>query len=197
MAKTRNAMSAFALALAGAVWAGTASIVETGGVPRFAIDGKPMAATAVMPSPAGKPGAAVRQLKAFREAGVMVSSNVWSMHNKRYNPRQRWLGEGEYDFEFFDALAMGLVDASPDGYIFPRLKIDPPAKWSEAHPEEMLDELSPLPESKAWRSLCRRMLKDVINHVEHSSYAANVIGYHLGAFASGEWIATAALPTAT
>jgi len=41
-------------------------------VPRFAIDGKPMAATAVMPSPAGKPGAAVRQLKAFREAGAHV-----------------------------------------------------------------------------------------------------------------------------
>jgi len=63
---------AFALVLAGSAWAGTASIVETGGVPRFAIDGKPMAATAVMPSPAGKPGAAVRQLKAFREAGAHV-----------------------------------------------------------------------------------------------------------------------------
>ena len=166
-----------------------ATVVDVGGVPRFAIDGKPMAATAVMPSPAGKPGEAVRQLKAFRDAGVMVSSDVWSMHNKRYNPRQWWLGEGEYDFKLFDALAMGLVDASPDGYIFPRIKIDPPAKWSEAHPEEMLDDLSPMPESKAWRALCRRMLKDVIDHVERSPYAANVIGYHLGAFCSGEWIA--------
>ncbi len=113
MAKTRNTMFAFALALAGSAWASTVSVVETGGVPRFAIDGKPMAATAVMPSPAGKPGAAFRQLKAFRKAGIMVSSDVRSMHNKRYNPRQWWLGEGEYDFELFDALAMGLVDASP------------------------------------------------------------------------------------
>lgn len=63
---------AFALVLAGSAWASAVSVVETGGVPRFAIDGKPMAATAVMPSPAGKPGAAFRQLKAFREAGAHV-----------------------------------------------------------------------------------------------------------------------------
>ena len=167
---------------------GAASVVMMGGVPRIAIDGKPIAATAVMPSPAGKPGAAAKQLKAFRAAGVMLSSDVWTMNDKRYNPRQWWLGDGEYDFELFDALAKGLVDASPDGFIFPRLKIDPPKKWCEAHPGEMMDDVSPVPESKAWRALCRRMLKDVIDHVERSSYADNVIGYHLGAFHCGEWL---------
>lgn len=167
---------------------GVASVVETGGVPRFAIDGKPIAATAVMPSPAGKPGVAAKQLKAFREAGVMLSSDVWTMHDKRYNPRQWWLGEGEYDFELFDALAKGLVDASPDGFIFPRIKIDPPKKWCEAHPDEMMDDISPRPESKSWRALYRRMFKDMIDHVERSSYADNVIGYHIGAFSCGEWL---------
>ena len=49
-----------------------ASVVDVGGVPRFAIDGKPMTATAVMPSPAGKPGEAHKQLKAFRDAGAHV-----------------------------------------------------------------------------------------------------------------------------
>ena len=166
-----------------------ASVADVAGVPRFAVDGKPMAATAVMPSPAGKPGEAVGRLREFRKAGVMVSSDVWTMHDKRYNPRQWWLGYGEYDFKLFDEMAMGLVDASPDGFIFPRIKIDPPAKWSAAHPEEMFDKLSPMPESKAWRALCRRMFKDVIEHVEHSPYAANVIGYHIGAFHCGEWIA--------
>ena len=165
-----------------------ASVVAVGGVPRFAVDGKPMTATAVMPSPAGKPGEAQRQLKEFREAGVMLSSDVWTMHHKRYNPRQWWLGEGEYDFELFDAIAKGLVDAAPDGFIFPRIKIDPPAKWCEAHSEEMMDAISPRPESKAWRALYRRMLRDVVAHVEASSYARNVIGYHLGAFHCGEWL---------
>ena len=126
------AVVAAGMSLPAAAW-NAASVVETGGVPRFAIDGRPMAATAVMPSPAGKPGEAVRQLKSFRAAGVMLSSDVWTMHDERYNPRQWWLGDGEYDFELFDALARGLVDASPDGFIFPRIKIDPPVKWSAAH----------------------------------------------------------------
>ena len=166
----------------------TASVVEVGGVPRFAIDGKPMTATAVMPSPAGKPGEAHKQLRAFRDAGVLLSSDVWTMHDKRYTPRQWWLGEGEYDFGLFDAIAKGLVDAAPDGLIFPRIKIDPPQKWCEAHQDEMMSAISPYPESKAWRALYRRMLKDVVAHVEASSYAGNVIGYHLGAFHCGEWL---------
>ena len=48
------------------------SVVNVGGVPRFAIDGKPVAATAVMPSPACKLGAAVPVLKDFSDAGVML-----------------------------------------------------------------------------------------------------------------------------
>ena len=183
------AVVAAGMSLPAAAW-NAASVVETGGVPRFAIDGRPMAATAVMPSPAGTPGEAVRQLKSFRAAGVMLSSDVWTMHDERYNPRQWWLGDGEYDFELFDALARGLVDASPDGFIFPRIKIDPPVKWSAAHPDEMMDDVSPMPESRAWRALYRRMFKDVIDHVESSSYAANVIGYHVGALNCGEWIAS-------
>ena len=126
--------SVLAFMPARAEWS-TASVVNVGGVPRFAIDGKPMAATAVMPSPAEKPGEAHEQLKAFREAGALLSSDVWTMHDKRYTPRQWWLGEGEYDFELFDAIAKGLVDAVPDGFIFPRIKIDPPQKWCAAHPD--------------------------------------------------------------
>ena len=164
------------------------SVIDVAGVPRIVIDGKAIPATAVMPSPAGKPGAAVDVLKTYHDIGIRMYSDVWTMHDKRYNPRQWWLGEGEYDFELFDAMAKGMVDASPDGFIFPRIKIDPPAKWCVAHPEEMLDGLSPKPESKAWRVLYLRMLKDMIAHVEKSSYANNVIGYQLGAFHCGEWL---------
>ena len=171
-----------------------ASVAQVGGVPRFAIDGRPIAATAVMPSPAGKPGAAEAALKSFRKAGAILSSDVWTMHDKRYNPRQWWLGEGEYDFALFDAIAHGLTDATPDGLIFPRIKIDPPAKWCAAHPEEMMSEISPWPDSAAWRGLYRRMLKDVVDHVEKSDYADRVVGYHIGAFFCGEWLISAGTP---
>lgn len=167
---------------------GDMSIVKVGGVPRFAIDGKPVSATAVMPSPAGLPGSAKDVLRSFRNAGVRVASDVWSMHDRRYNPRQWWKDEGVYDFEEFDAIAHGLTEVASDELIFPRIKIDPPAKWSARHPEEMMDGLSPRPESAAWRRLYRGMLKDMIEHVEKSDYAHRVIGYHLGAFHCGEWL---------
>lgn len=175
------------------------SVKNVAGVPRFAIDGKPVAATAVMPSPAGKPGAALPVLKSFSDAGVRFASDVWTMHDKRYNPRQWWIDEGVYDFELFDAIVRGLIDASPQELIFPRIKIDPPARWSDRYPEEIVKvEMSdkhrrnyvraPRPESAAWRRLYRGMLKDMIDHVERSDYADRVVGYHLGAFSSGEWL---------
>ena len=200
MMAMRRICSALGLAVASAAWtavgllAGGAhaspayGVERVGGVPRFACDGKPFAATAVMPSPAAKPGSAQEVLKSFRAAGIRLASDVWTMHDKRYTPRQWWLDDGEYDFAQFDALAHGLTDAADDELIFPRIKIDPPAKWSAAHPEEMMDEISPHPESAAWRALYRRMLKDVIEHVEKSDYADRVIGYHIGAFHCGEWL---------
>lgn len=167
----------------------SASIIEVAGVPRIAIGGVPRPATAVMPRPTGRPGEALARLREFRDAGVMFSSDVWTMTDRvRYEPRQWWLDEGEYDFRLFDALARALLDASPDGFIFPRIKIDPPPKWAAAHPEEMEDDACAKASSRAWRALYRRMLADMVAHVEQSDYADRIVGYHLGAFHCGEWL---------
>ncbi len=166
-----------------------ASIIEVAGVPRIAIGGVPRPATAVMPRPTGRPGEALARLREFRDAGVMFSSDVWTMTDRvRYEPRQWWLDEGEYDFRLFDALARALLAASPDGFIFPRIKIDPPPKWCARHPEEMESETCAKPSSQAWRRLYRRMIADMVAHVEASDYADRVIGYHLGALHCGEWL---------
>lgn len=165
----------------------TAAVRRVGGVPRIVLNGKPASGTAVMPALLVPPGASVETLKSFRRAGVRFSSDVWTMSSRLYLKRQWWLGEGKYDFKLFDAMAMGLLDASDDGYIFPRIKIDPPTSWLEAHPEEMF-EGKVKADSKAWRALYRRMLKDMIRHVEASPYADRVIGYHIGAMHCGEWL---------
>ena len=189
------ALAACAIPAANAV---EMSVVNVGGVPRFAIDGKPVAATAVMPSPAGKPGDALPVLKAFADAGVRLASDVWTMHDRRYNPRQWWIDEGVYDFELFDAIVRGLIKASPGELFFPRIKIDPPDKWSDRHPEEIMkvdmipgrSVRTPRPESMAWRRLYRGMIRDMVAHVEKSDYADRIVGYQLGAFHCGEWLST-------
>jgi len=163
------------------------TVGRVAGVPRLHIDGKPCSGMAVMPSPKAAPGTSVETLKEYARRGVRFSSDVWTMNDPRYVLKQWWLGEGQYDFALFDALAHGLLDASADGMIFPRIKIDPPKSWQEAHPDEMF-EGKVRPDSKAWRALYRGMLKDMIAHVERSDYAGRVMGYHIGALHCGEWL---------
>ena len=81
---------------------------------------------------------------------------------------------------------------------FPRIKIDPPDRWSDRHPEEIMkvdmipgrSVRTPRPESMAWRRLYRGMIKDMVAHVEKSDYADRIVGYQLGAFHCGEWFST-------
>ena len=177
------------------VLAVSAGIVEVGEQPRLAIGGKPVVGTAAMPSPRVKPGESTAALGEFAAVGIDIFSDVWTMRHPQPE-RQWWLGEGVYDWKLFDAIAEGMLAASPAGVIFPRIKLEPPQPWIDAHLEEMcvwpaapgkrpVQEVKP--GSKPWRALYRRMLRDMIAHVEASSYADRVIGYHLGAFHCGEW----------
>ena len=176
------------------VLAVSAGIVEVAGLPRLVIDGKPVVGTAAMPSPRVKPGESTAALRDFAAVGVNVFSDVWTMRHPQPE-RQWWLGEGVYDWKLFDEIAEGMLAASPTGVIFPRIKLEPPQTWIDAHLEEMCvwpaapgkrPTQEVRPGSKPWRALYRRMLKDMIAHVE-ASYAERVIGYHLGAFHCGEW----------
>ena len=160
------------------------SLKEVAGVPRIAVDGEPMAGMCALPEPRLGPAAATFSMKDFAALGVRFYSDIWwakGPHN------DWWLGEGVYDFEAFDRRAKGLLDASPDGFIFPRLKMDPPDWWAKRHPDEIRSNEAK-PESEAWRALYRRMLEDVVRHVESSPYADRVMGYHVGALHGSEWL---------
>ena len=184
----KGALTLVAAAVVGlAAFAHVASVVEVGGVPRIAIDGQPISAMAVLPNPWAEPGTSVEALKAFADCGIGLSSDVWTMGARTNSPSVWWLGEGVYDWRLFDTLAHGLTAASSKGLIFPRLKLDPPAAWLNAHPEETFAGKVRV-DSAAWRKLYRRMLKDVVTHVEASDYADRVIGYQLGALHCGEWV---------
>ena len=153
------------------------AIADVGGVPRIVLDGVPVAGTAVMPCPKAAPGTSVDALAKFADVGIRFSSDVWTMNDPRYTLKQWWLGDGKYDWELFDRLARGLLDASTDGMIFPRIKIDPPGGWDGFEID-----------SPEWRIMYRRMMKDMVRHVEASDYADRVLGYHLGALHCGEWL---------
>ena len=169
------------------------TVQRAAGVPRIAIDGVPVAGTAAIPWIGHSPGESTGSLRPFHDiAGIRFTSDVWMVNARNYPARHWWLDEGVYDWELFDRLATGLASASTNAYIFPRIKIDPPPKWFAAHPEELYTSRGQMlivrPDSSAWRALYRRMMRDMVAHVDASDYAGRVMGYHIGALSCGEWI---------
>ena len=160
------------------------SMKATAGVPRIAVDGEPLAGMCALPQPRLGPDAVTFSMKDFGDFGVRFFSDIWWAKGKH---NDWWLGEGAYDFEAFDRRARGLLAASPSGFIFPRLKMDPPDWWAKDHPDDIRANEA-RPDSEAWRALYRRMLEDVVRHVESSSYADRVMGYHIGALHGSEWL---------
>ena len=166
------------------------AVVETPAGPRLAIDGVAQNAVAALPDPFVAPGGyaesgCVKGMRQMADAGVRLFSNVWSVRNR---PNDWWLGEGKYDWDAFDAMAQCLLDACPDGWVMPRVKIEPPEWWIAAHPEELSSSGAEVrATSRPWRELYRTMLRDVLAHAAAAPYASRVVGWHIGGFHCGEW----------
>ena len=166
------------------------SLVETPAGPRLAIDGVAQNAVAALPDPFVAPtnyanAGCVKGMRLMADAGVRLFSNVWSARSR---PHDWWFGEGKYDWDAFDGMALCLLEACPDGWIMPRIKIEPPEWWIAAHPEELSSSGAEVKAaSKPWRELYRRMLRDVLAHAEAASYASRIVGWHIGGFHCGEW----------
>lgn len=161
-----------------------AKVTKVDGTPRLVIDGKVISTQAMMPDPRASDAEVRKSCRDFAAAGIRVFSNIWWVRGK---DNDWWLGEGKYDWAKVDARFMAMIDGAPEGWVFPRLKMDPPDWWVEKHPGEMYHK-HVRPESVAWRDLRRQMVADFVNHVEHSAYAGHVMGYHIGALSGTEWL---------
>lgn len=166
------------------------AIAEMPAGPQLAIDGVAQNAVAALPDPFIAPEnyaekGCVKGMRLMANAGVRLFSNVWSVRNR---PHDWWLGDGKYDWAVFDAMAQCLLDACPEGWIMPRIKIEPPEWWIVAHPEELSSSGAEVKAtSRTWRELYRRMLHDVLAHAETAPYAGRIVGWHIGGFHCGEW----------
>ena len=158
------------------------------GVPRLNVNGEYCAGTAVLPCPFEKSDGAQDSLRTFATIGIRFSSDVWTMPGgQNREQRQWWLGDGVYDWPAFDARVETLLSASPNGFVFPRIKIDPPKAWLESHPEAKLWS-AVRPDLPEWRSMYRRMLRDMVAHVDAQPWANRIGGYHIAALRCGEWL---------
>lgn len=99
--------------------------------------------------------------------------------------------ENEPDFSCVDEAVGKIISVCPDAYIFPRVYITMPEWWCEKNSGETIDtpdgNVRELLFSDKFRSDGAEMLKGLIEHIKHSNYSDNIIGYHLAGGCTEEW----------
>ncbi len=109
-----------------------------------------------------------------------------------------------YDYSGLDRHFNAIVEANPKAYIFPRLNIGmTPHWWDSSYEDELVvfDDGSRVPfmlknqnltvpsfSSVKWRKAAAENLRELINHIRAQPYAKNVIGYHISAGSTSEWL---------
>jgi len=175
----------------------TASVRPCRGVPSLHINGKPIFPMAMIPIGHFP----MDPCRDFAAAGVHIYSHIiWNWQRITNAPPEDlktdvdwWLGPGQYDFEKIDRQILSIIKADPQAYIFLRVKLNPPAWWIEANPDELVhyEDGSRGPQyslaSEVWEKTYERMLRDLIGHIEKSPYAGHIIGYQPAGGVASEW----------
>ncbi len=167
----------------------SAKVVDVGGSPYFAVNGKPIY------SLWGGVSCGKRVGSARHSSAPLNIVTVWTQHLK-------WWPKGmEFDPADLDRLAEQHRRDCPGAYFMWDISIYPPPDWRDANPDEMTrDEEGHVnldcgdPEinfsfaSKKAYDAMERIMRKVIAHVESSPYANRVIGYRVNSGHTVEWL---------
>jgi len=144
----------------------------------------------------------------FSAAGINFFAPILGM-------RSAWLGYDQYDFSIFDEYFAQLLAINPNTYFLPRLHLNTPVWWKEAHPEEMIEYGQPYDEknyninppmrdgghrwglglehweaswaSKAWQEDTGKMIRAFVEHIDNSPLRSRIMGYQPTTGFTGEW----------
>ena len=167
----------------------SAKVVDVGGSPSFAVNGKPIYPLWGTVARTGHAG------EARHSSAPLNVVTVWTGHLK-------WWPKGaEFVPADLDRLAELHRRAHPDAYFMWDISIYPPPDWRDANPNEMardeqghvnLDcgdaEINYSFASKKAYDDMERILRQVIAYVEASPYANRVIGYRVNSGHTVEWL---------
>ena len=111
-----------------------------------------------------------------------------------------WTGPNAYDYTWVDRSIDEALQGAPKAYIIPRVWVEPPGWWLDAHPEELqqyadgFQGSDPGPggarrvsfASRRWLAEAGEALGCFVEHIQER-YPRHIIGYHFGAGLWGEW----------
>ena len=95
------------------------------------------------------------------------------------------------DFSALDAMVEHILGVDPAALIIPRLNLDAPAWWKQAHPEhiQVYDvgrQVMASPASALWQQDAATALRQTVRHLE-ARFGDHMLGYHPCAQSAGEW----------
>ena len=145
---------------------------------------------------------------AYRDSGISMFTPILGLN-------VGWIAPGKYDWSAFDLFFARLLAIHPPSFFLPRLHLNPPAWWKEAHPDELVKcGLTPDPDmfrrperlgesglnwngltdpydaswaSELWRKEMADVLRSFLRHMESSPLVSRMIGYQVAYGHTGEW----------
>ncbi len=180
-----------------------AEVRDTKGAPRLFVNGKevfPLLAWSWLLEPSAQ---------YFKQAGIQILHPVIGLN-------AAWTRPDQYDWSFLEIHCAGLLSEHPDAFFLPRVLLDVPGWWKEAHPDQLIRcalpteaegrrqyrPVRPNPEggwlwgiqldepsfaSELWQSDMEKLLKAFLRFVETSPLRNRFIGYQIGSGIYGEW----------
>lgn len=144
----------------------------------------------------------------YRKSGLNYLSTILGLNHA-------WLGPKMYDFSRLDVYLAKLLEINPDAYFMPRLQLNAPRWWEDAHPDELVkyglpvnkkmhrraerigeggfnwntnrDSYDPSLASEVWISDLSHLLRAYLRHVENSPLRSRMMGYHVTSAMTAEW----------
>jgi hypothetical protein len=130
------------------------------------------------------PGVFEEQIRLAAEVGVNMVS---------FSLPMPWPKPGEEpDWAAVEARCRVVLDANPKALLLPRIGMEPPQWWKDAHPgdvmrwEDGIRRRGVSPSSETYRRDAAERLREVIAFLE-TKFPDNVVGYHPSGHNTGEW----------
>jgi len=172
-----------------------ARVEDVDGLPTITVNGKPLAEMAYITYRTNH-----NRYADFAEAGVGLYSVNLNFSEMPINEKapvlvfQKGIFEGETpDFRIVDRNFDQILEACPNAYIFPRVNMNLPEWWEQAHPDELCDKGFGERKrfsyaSDLWAEAVAERLAALVEYIENSPYKNRVIGYQLAAGNTEEWL---------
>ncbi|MFC1525658.1 hypothetical protein ACFL6X_02485 [Candidatus Latescibacterota bacterium] len=145
---------------------------------------------------------------AYRRSGIDNLSVILGLNGA-------WLGPGKYDWSGLDEYLAELLEINPDARFLPRLQLNAPRWWEDAHRPELVeyglahdpadhrmperlgeagfdwhagrDTYDPSLASEVWNEDMGEVLRAYLRHVESSPLRSRMLGYHITSAMTSEW----------